>query len=283
MQIKRAVATGFATVDFVVEVSEQFSGTGTREIKHSPTCDWPRAGGAALYTCRQMAKAGIGASPVTWVGFDRNAALYQEACQKSAVDTDGVAVVQGSTTPTCILIYQPDGNYGCLFDSGGSHPEELTIQQRSLFQTADLVILAVGPPALAEEILSHIRPDAIVAWIAKLDYTGYPEHVRHLYSARADYIFCNHGERAFVEDSFSTPRTENQVIIETRGSQSVLIDTYEQRIIVPVSPKETPDATGAGDTLAGVTMAQVLTGQVDLKLAVEEGIRQTAAFLKERL
>ena len=282
MQIKRAVATGFATLDFVVEVSEQFLGTGTREIRHSPTCSWPRAGGAALYTCRQLARVGMIATPVTWVGADRNADLYKEACHEGDVNSDGVVVVQGSTTPTCILIHQPDGNYGCLLDSGRKHPERLTLRQRSLFQTADLVILAIGPPSLAKEILSLIRPEAIVAWIAKLDHAGFPERVRNLYSARANYIFCNHGERNFVEASFSIPRSENQVIIETRGSDNVLIDGHKQQIYIPVDAIETSDATGAGDTLAGATMAQVLRGQVDLKLAVEEGIRQTALLLKDR-
>jgi ribokinase len=282
VQSKRAVATGFATVDYVVELSEYFSGTGTSEIKHLAKDAWPRPGGAALYTCRQLALAGFDAAPVTWIGADTGGSQYKAACRESAVSTDGVFSQPNGTTPTCVLIYQPDSDYGCLFDPGASHPEKLTEQQRSLFKAADLVLIAVGPPALAHEILSLIREDAIVAWIAKTDHTAYPEHVRALYSARANYIFCNGGERDFVDASFSEPRTVRQVIFETHGSSEVLIDSRERQVLVPVEPIETPDTTGAGDTFAGATMAQILSGQADLVKAVEAGTKQAARLLKNR-
>jgi len=283
MHRKRSVATGFATVDYVVELSEQFAGTGTREIKHIPTSAWPRAGGAALYTCTQLAKTGADAAPITWIGTDAGADHYKTACRNCGVSTKGVVSESGGATPTCILIYQPDGDYGCLFDPGNSNPQKLSAQQRFLFETADLVMIAVGPPDLAAEILSLVRPDAIVAWIAKTDHAANPQHVRASYSARADYIFCNGGERIFVDDSFSSPRIERQVIIETHGSNEILIDCHDRQVIIPVKPIETPDTTGAGDTLAGATMAQILAGQTDLGIAVEAGVKATASLLRNRL
>ncbi len=282
MSIKCAVATGFATIDYFVEPAEQFTGTGTKEIKHLPKSGWPRVGGAALYACRQLAKAGVDAAPITWVGTDANSDHYKAACRECGVSTQGVVSEPGSTTPTCILIYQPDGDYGCLFDPGSCNPKKLSAQQRSLFQTADLVLIAVGPSTLADEILSLIRQDAIVAWIAKTDHVANPGNVRSKYSARADYIFCNAGEREFVDASFSTPRTAGQVIIETHGSSEVLIDKHDGQMVIPVESIETLDTTGAGDTLAGATMAQILCGQTDLRLAVEAGIKETKSLLKNR-
>ncbi len=283
MQSKCAVATGFATVDYVVELDEQFSGTGTKEIKRLPKHAWPRAGGAALYTCRQLSKTGFNAAPITWTGTDAGAKHYRAACRESDVNTEGVVSPRGGATPTCILIYQPDGNYGCLFDPGNCHPERLTAEQQSLFQAADLVLVAVGPPALADEILSCIRPDAIVAWIAKSDYTANPEHVSAKYAARADYIFCNGDERRFVNSSIASAGTVSPVIVETHGSREVLIDCSDRQFVLPVKATETPDTTGAGDTLAGATMAQILNGQGDLSLAVEAGIKQATSLLKARL
>lgn len=282
MQSKCAVATGFATVDYVIELSEQFSGTGTKEIKSFPNSAWPRAGGAALYTCRQLARVGFDAVPITWTGSDAAADHYKAACRESGVGTNGLASEHNGTTPICILIYQPDGDYGCLFNPGSSDPKKLTAEQRSLFEAADLVLIAVGPPAVADETLSLIRPDAMVAWIAKTDYDANPPNVRAKCSARADYIFCNGGERDFVDASFSAPRAERQVIIETHGSSEILIDSHDRQFVVPVEPIETPDTTGAGDTLAGATMAQILDGQTDLEVAVEAGARAAASLLNNR-
>lgn len=278
----RAVATGFATLDYVVELSEHFSGTGTKRIRHRPQSAWPRAGGAALFTCRQLAKAGFDAAPITWIGADANAQLYRAACREYSINTVGIESHAANTTPTCILIYQPNGDYGCLFDSGGGAPEKLSETQRSLLQTADLVLIAAGPPSLGNEVLSLIRPDAIVAWIAKTDHFAYPEDLRRRYSARADFIFCNSGERFFVDASFKGPKSERQIIVETRGGDGILVDTLNQKLFISVDYVETPDTTGAGDTLAGATLAQFLGGNTDMRSAIDYAIKETASLLKRR-
>jgi len=279
----RAVTTGFATVDYSIELAEQFSGTGTRTIRHTAADAWPRAGGAALYASKQLVRKGIVAAPVTWVGSDTGGKAYQAACAAANVPTDGLHVLREATTATCFLIYQPDGDYGCLFQPPTVEPRSLTAAQRDLLAGAEFVLLAVGPPALAGEILAAISPSAIVAWVAKTDHTAYPSPVRKAYASRANFIFCNARERDFVNASLDTLQEPGQVIIETRGSEGVLVDMKERQFIVPVAESiETPDTTGAGDTLAGGTMAAILTGEDDLEVAVAKGIAQSAELLRSR-
>lgn len=279
----RAVTTGFATVDYAIELAEQFDGTGTRTVKHTARDAWPRAGGAALYACRQLVRAGLEAAPVTWIGSDTGGERYRAACGDEGIPLTGVRIQKDGTTATCFLIYQPDGDYGCLFLPPCVEPRSLVSAQRELLAGAEFVLIAVGPPALSGEIQATISPRATVAWIAKTDFKAYPQHVRNAYARRADYIFCNAGEREFVDASFAEPRAAGQVIIETRGSEGIVVDTGDKRFVVPVAESiETPDTTGAGDTLAGGTMASILSGERDLGAAVEAGVARSAELLRSR-
>ncbi len=279
----RAVTTGFATVDYSIELAEHFDGTGTRTVRHTAQDAWPRPGGAALYASKQLALKGIEAAPVTWIGSDVGGDAYRSACNSANVSTDGIRVLDGSTTAACFLIYQPNGDYGCLFQPPDVVPRTLTETQRKLLVNANFVLIAVGPPSLSDEILDAISPAAIVAWVAKTDLTAYPDDVRTACARRANYIFCNAGEREFVNESVGESPRPGLVIVETRGSDGVLVEAHDRLVVVPVAETiETPDTTGAGDTLAGGTMAAVLAGEADLEVAVAAGIAQSAKLLKSR-
>jgi ribokinase len=280
---KKAVVVGYATNDFVVELADTFAGTGTTPVSHRQNSGWPRSGGAALYASQELARAGHMAAPITWIGKDADGDRYQVACRESGVGLEGVMSMDEGKTPTCILIYQPDGRYGCLFDAGLGGTERLGDAQCDLISSADLVVIAIGPPALGDNVLKHIGPDAIVGWIAKQDDVNYPMRLRKLYASRANYIFCNAGERAFVDASIDHGRSPQPVIFETRGSAGVLIDGSAERLMVPTEAIDAPDATGAGDTLAGATMASVLSGTVSIEESVRIGVAAAGALLNSRI
>ena len=282
MSDKQVVVSGYATLDYVIELAEPFHGTGTKTIRHRPHDDWPRAGGAALFASRALARAGHRVSPVTWVGPGLGGAHYRSQCQEYGIDQDGVALVPSGRTPTCVLTYQPGGDYGCLFDPGFSGDERLTDPQHRLIRRADLVCLAVGPPHLGGEILSLVRPDAVLAWIAKTDLTSYTPELRAAYAKRANYIFCNTAERAFVDDSFQHSRRPHQVVFETQGRDGVVVDTGGDATLVPARDVEAPDTTGAGDTLAGAALAALLAAPDALEDAARAGVAAARDLLLER-
>ena len=278
-----AVASGYATLDYVVELAESFDGTGTVAMRHRGASAWPRAGGAPLYACRPLAAAGFDAAPLTWIGGDGHARRYLDACRDCDLNLTGIAESAGAMSATCVLMYQPDGRYGCLFDPGArSEPEAIGPRQRMLLETADLVILAVGPPALAAEIVTSISPDAIVAWIAKADHATHRLDVRQRYAGRADYIFCNTDEYAFVESSLPGGTRARPPIIETRGGDGVTLHLGSRLASVPVSRVSSHDTTGAGDTFAGAFLAEILGGEPDPVAAAMAAAERTASFLAQR-
>lgn len=280
---RKAVVIGYATNDYIVELAEPFSGTGTTAIRRRPESGWPRSGGAALYASRQLALAGHQSAPITWIGKDADGERYQAACRETGVQLQGVAVLDQGQTATCLLMYQPNGDYGCLFDRGIGGTERLDDTQRKLIRSADLVLITIGPPALGNEVLENIAADAIVAWIAKDDDLNYPMNLRKRMASRADYIFCNSGERAFVDRSVEDRSGVRPTIIETRGSNGVIISGSEEPPLLPLESVHSPDATGAGDTLAGATMASVLSAEVSIEESVRRGIAAAGELLKSRI
>lgn len=280
---RKAVVVGYATNDYIVELAEPFSGTGTTPIRRRPESGWPRSGGAALYASRQLAFAGHQSAPITWIGKDDDGERYQAACRKAGVQLQGVAALDQGQTPTCLLMYQPNGDYGCLFDQGIGGTEGLDHTQRNLIRSADLVLIAIGPPALGKEVLENIAADAVVAWIAKDDGLNYPVNLCKLIASRADYIFCNSGERAFVDRSIEDRSGVLPAIIETRGSNGVIISGSDNPPLAPLESINSPDATGAGDTLAGATMASVLSGEVSIEESVRRGMAAAGELLKSRV
>lgn len=277
------VLIGFATVDYVTRLKQPFPGTGTVAMVPLDDSSWPRAGGAALYAGRQLALGGLDVAAVTWVGDDASGSAYLAACRESGLDVSGVSVRKGCATPTCVLIYQPDGDYGCLFNPGPDDQATLNSRQRELCSAAEMLIIAVGPPGIGDELLGLISPRATVAWIAKGDEKSCPANLRQKYAARANYIFCNQSECQLVDAAVSQRVQGDKTIFETRGSAGVVVDHSGASFTMPVAAINAADTTGAGDTFAGAVMAHLFTNRRDIQGAVTAGIDAAAILLRSRL
>lgn len=275
--------SGYATLDYVVQLDAPFYGTGTATGELGVSDAWPRAGGAALYASRRIAAVGHRAFPLTWIGDDGDGGHYLRACQRSQICCDAVDQVRGEKTPRCILIYRPDGDYGCLLDTGFHGREGLSAAQAETLAVADHLCISAGPPAVTRTLLEAYSADAELSWVAKFDALSFPEELRAALARRARLIFCNASEREFIETSRDCERPERQIIIETLGSAGVLVDSCEGRRVIPTQALTTHDTTGAGDTLAGETIAQYLTEQVTIEGAVEFGMAAARHLLVSRI
>jgi hypothetical protein len=91
-----------------------------------------------------------------------------------------------------------------------------------------------------------VSPDARVAWIFKDDPACFPPDLAARLAGRADVVFCNAGERAWLEMSRSSPRPAGQILFETRGADGVLIEDGPERFEQPVALVRVNDATGRG-------------------------------------
>lgn len=269
------VVAGFATIDYVVQVEGVFSGCGTRLMREAA---WPRAGGAALYASAALALAGVEAAPLTWIGDDADGSAYLAACHAAGVTLDGVARSTTGPSTRCLLIYQADGTYGCLLRPGVA---ALTDAQRALAAAATWLVIAAGPPEILRRLLAEMSPGTRLAWIAKDDPACFPPDLLALLTQRADVVFCNAGERAWLEAGREAAPPAGQVLFETRGAAGVHVEAAGETFDIPVAPLAVDDATGAGDTFAGGALAVLIAGGSPRDAALA-GMAAAEALLRRR-
>lgn len=268
--MKRPVLSGFATMDYVVRAGERFDGVGTVAMR---SLAWPRAGGAILYAGRELARAAFEPQAVSWVGDDADGQAWRTACEEAGIGT--AALATGVATTRCLLVYQPDGSYGCLLQPFAA---PLVASQLAPLDDASLLLLAAGDAAVSELLLARLPAHVPVAWIAKHDETCFPEPLAARIAARAAYIFCNERERGWVE-GFAPGR---RVLFETSGARGVWVEAPGRaRTLLPTDGIETADATGAGDTFAGAALAALLRG-ASAPAAAQAGLDAAASLLRMR-
>ncbi len=277
---EHVVVIGYATLDYIMSVSENVRASGTSIIQDRLD-DWPRAGGAALYASAQFPPS-ANARPITWIGVAEGGTHYINTCKRAGLRTDGVDKLEDGKTPTCLLAYQPDGKYSCLFDPGLRGKEALTSDQRRLIASASLVCIALSPPQVMEDVLNALDDQTMVAWIVKDDATLCPPDLRKKIAARADYIFFNIGEKKFVQSATQGQDLAATVLVETRGGQGVEIWAQGSTQHLPIEEIDTPDVTGAGDTFAGAMMGAIWNGEKDLLKAAQQGASAASHLLRGR-
>jgi len=272
------IVAGFATLDYVVRVEGDFPGRGTRLMRQGAGDAWPRAGGAALYASAALARAGIAAGPLTWIGDDADGAAYLAACRAAGVVLEAVETTPGASSTRCLLTYNDDGSHGCLLRPG---PTTLTARQATIAGGASWLVITAGPAQIARALLDGLPPGRRLAWIAKDDPTCFPPDLAARLAKRADVVFCNAGERDWLEAGRAGPHPAGQVLFETRGAQGVRVEANGAVVDVSVAPLAVDDATGAGDTFAGAALA-ALIGGADARAAAEAGTEAARALLAVR-
>lgn len=280
--MKKAVAIGYASVDYPAVLDGYFKGDQTVLIKQRPADAFPRPGGCPLYVARPLAASGCETSVITWVGEDDMGELFRSHAEKAGVDTGGIGTVVPGATPISFMIYQEDGSCCCCFDPGLLGTEELSQGQADLIRTADLVCITVGPPDIGMQALEMASDNCAVAWVAKNDPKSYPEELRGMLGQRADYIFCNVHERAWIDQALLNREKPPPLIVETNGAENVKVQHGKQVSHLDVPALEFNDASGAGDTLAGGCLAAVVGGERDAARVAAAGISAAASLLRQR-
>ena len=278
----RAVVTGYASIDYPAVLNGYFKADHTVLIRERSSDVFPRPGGSHLYVGRCLAEAGIDTSLVTWIGDDDLGLVFRSRTSDDGINTDGIAVVSPGLTPVCFLIYQEDGSCCCCFDPGFMGKETLTPRQADLIKGAELLCITVGPPDIGAQALELASDGAMIAWVAKNDPVSYPERLRTSLGQRADYIFCNIHEREWINAALSGREKPPPLIIQTNGAANVKVEQGNEVYESPVKSLKFNDASGAGDTLAGGSLATMMNGEINKKSIAEAGIAAASALLKQR-
>ena len=273
--------TGYASLDYVVRLDRTPVADTTATIFSRPP-EWPRLGGSPAYVASAMVAAGVGASPISWVGGDADGTFYRDALARRGVNAEGVAVRTGRT-PICILAYQPDGGCQCFYHPLAEAPR-LDEHQLELIVQAQWVCLTVGPVDATRQALAATDPNAKLVWAVKADPRAVPPDLAAAIAERADIVAASRGEAAFVAAALAAagPSRRRRLVVETRGSEGVAATRDGETFLFPVEPVAAEDTTGAGDTFLGGFLAALVGGEDRLEKAVAAGARAARAMLVGR-
>ncbi|MVA56495.1 carbohydrate kinase family protein [Agrobacterium vitis] len=279
------VVTGYASLDHVIVLDGEVRPGRTTTIVSRPAKAWPRLGGGPAYVSKSVARSySGGVAPLSWVGCDPQGDVYLEQLRVGGVCVDGIAKVEGARTPISVLAYDPNGDCAVLYDPGLPPAISLSDTQRALIRDADWIGITIGPKSVTDEVLSLIRPDQKLAWVVKNDPRAITPEQSAKLALRADVIFCNGRERAFLESACEgrTTMRDGQILVETQGRRGAFfIRDGESRFVV-AEPMNVTDPTGAGDTFAGGAIAAIINGETDLETIGQAGNAAARTLLLDR-
>lgn len=279
------VVTGYASLDHVIVLDGDVRPGRTTTILNRPAKAWPRLGGGPAYVTLSVAKSFDGfIAPVSWIGFDELGAVYLRHLQEGGVSVLGMSQVEAARTPVSVLAYDPNGDCAVLYDPGLPPGIGLTDAQRTLIRDADWIGVTIGPKIVTDELLSLIRPEQKLAWVVKNDPRAItPEQSAQL-ALRADLIFCNGRERAFLDNARqdSDAVRKDQILVETQGRRGAVFIRNGESCFAAAQPIDITDPTGAGDTFAGGVIAAIMNGETDLNAIGQAGNSAARSLLLER-
>lgn len=262
-ELGRVAVVGYASLDSSTSVAA-FRGLDATSILDRPmVADSPGFGGIA-HLARAVAATGTPTEAVSWVGADRGGTLWREDLMAGGTGTSGVAV-SGSRSPSATLIEVATGGTICLFDPGDGHNDELTEAQREILATSEWILLTVAPRHITAQLLQTLRSGARLAWAVKHDDDAYTPAMVRTILERADVVSFSRGERSYVTVDGVDPERlvrPDTLVVETRGTDGVAWsfasgDGPIRRASLPVTPIQTTDSTGAGDTFVGALVGRI--------------------------
>lgn len=281
MPIRTAIALiGYATLDFIAQSDGPVLVEGTNAITVADQ-GWPRIGGAPVYAGAALAQAGHDVALVCNIGTDPSGTDLIGQMRQRGLSTGAIVQSKVHRTPVCVLIHRPDGRYCCFLDRGGDAASPLSPEQQATLRKAAWIVIAAGPSDLAEQALAMMAPGQKLAWIVKADATSFPPALCDRLRARADIIFHNRHESAFLGRSDGPPPA-NQILFETDGEHGVHIHRKGHTVTLPTAMLKTLDATGAGDTFAGAALATLMEDGATVEAAARAGLAAATKLLEQR-
>lgn len=267
----RVAVIGYASLDHMAFLDRAARPGQTATMIGRQSESWPRLGGSPAYVAAALARAGVSAAPITWIGDDAGGRAYGDKLATEGVSRAGLAVVDGATTPMAILTYDPDGGCICLFDPGVPDAEGLSPGQAAVLAGADWLCITIGPEAATRAALAALRPDQHLMWVVKDDPRAIPPDLAHAIAARADVICHSAAEADFVTRAGGAAPRKGQILIRTAAQAGATIMTANSAHQVVAERLSVTDPTGAGDSFAGGVLAALAKGETDPETIVKAG------------
>jgi pseudouridine kinase len=240
-------------------------------------------GGGVFNALRTAVRRGAGASLVSLRGGDAAGETVARAIAEAGID-DLSAVFLDRATPSYTAILDSDGELVVGFADMGLYdlafPKQLRrAKLREAAATADALFVDANLPEAALERATTLTTGRPVFAIAIS-----PAKAVRLsgVSTRLTQLFTNRSEAAALTGLEKTAEAPALVaalrdagfrggVISAGHGPVVAYDAEDAFAVTPPAPRRVADVTGAGDALAGATVAALLAGR-PLREAVREGL-----------
>ncbi|MEO1749410.1 MAG: PfkB family carbohydrate kinase [Pseudomonadota bacterium] len=278
MCAKRVVGIGGAHVDWIAKMGRpNMPGAST------PGSVETYVGGCCLNSLRVLAQlsADCSMTMISARGADTAGELVQTAIEEAGLD-DQSAVFLDRSTPTYTAILNAQGDVQAAVADMVLYEESLPrhLRRREVRDTlhnADILVIDANLPGAAIKTITSAFEGMIVGLaISPAKASRLIPSAKHF-----DIVFMNHREKAALGD-LQTAGFKDSVITQGNGNVLVSMDGAEQSMRVPPVPSVV-DVTGAGDALAGATLAALISlADFTLFDAVKLGITAAGKTVKER-
>jgi ribokinase len=260
--VTTVAAIGYASLDHAMAVGTFHGTAGTTLVRRRLSDPWPDHGGFAHVT-REVARRGLPAEAVSWLGPDEAGRSYLDRLRRDRVGIRGVAVT-GSRTPSTYLLYAEDGATVCVYDPGDCTQGTLTAEQRDVVGRCDWLVVTVGPSGATRQALDVLPDGARLAWTVKPDPDAFPEDLARRLLRRADVVTFGAGEGGFLAAVTGAVPPEgcrpDALVVRTGGAGRVRYWSAGRAGELDVPVVSGVDTTGAGDTFVAGLVAALATG-----------------------
>lgn len=258
------MVSGYASLDRSYRTSRIAGAAQTGLI--TGTAEPPlRDGGCGPNVARALARLGVRAGLVTWVGHDPEGAAYRDRLLTDGVDPLGIEVGRGET-PRSLLLYDPAGEAACYFHPSAAASQRIGPQLAAQAADARWLAITVGPAAVTRQLLDARGSTRPLAWSVKADVDAFPPALC-AELVRADLVCLNAGEMAFVATQVGVDPQRGAAALRGQGAGWVAITGGRAgwRIVSEmgettgaIEPADVTDPTGAGDAFfAGLLAARL--------------------------
>ena len=284
------LVAGYASIDVVLR-ADASPAPGRQVLLSGPVAPMPQFGGSGPIVSLVLAGLGIRTGLITWLGDDDLGRRYLERLQAAGVETSGVAVGSGQSSPRRYLIHDPEGRPTILFHPSGSAALGLTESGHSLLTTTRLLAVTQGPAPLTDALLTE-RPLGVgSAWHVKPDPDAYPAALRRRLVQESVIVCLDRRDLPFVAEAVAIASDDAEAaldtLVEIRGGTFVATAWGEGCTVawpdgqarVPAEFVPAQDATGAGEIFFAAFLAATLAGAspIDAAAAATEAVRRGLA------
>lgn len=246
------LATGYPSMDYIIQVTHSPGVGETALIKNSPERFY--FGGCGANIAAALAALGHQVGVAMIIGRDRYGDDYVQYLIRRGINISNLIRLPDERTSMSYLFLNSDLQHQNYFLPGAADAWDDTLQLKQISDYRYAVV-TVGPLRYNKQFVKLVQEAKVpLIWELKPDIYAYPPETMKDFHEASRYILMNHIEAEYVLKSLGMEKAEQllndttQAVIITNGAQGAKVYTKEGTTEIPIVPaKQVIDPTGAGD------------------------------------